>query len=170
MTGAPQSSANRISAAIQFSINIAVLLGAYGFEILGGLAPCQLCYYQRAPYFLAILVCGVVWLRPAWTRNISALLILIYFSSAALGLYHAGVEWKFWPGPASCTAMGGYNLSVEELMAQILAAPVVRCDEIPWSLFGISLAGYNALVSMGLLVAAAGTFMQAIRIRNNGHV
>ncbi len=161
---------NPVSAVLLLSVNIAVLLGAYGFEIVGGLAPCQLCYYQRAPYFLAILACSAAWLRPAWARSMFALLTPIYFTSASLGLYHAGVEWKFWPGPASCTALGNSNIPVEELLAQILAAPIVRCDEIPWSLFGISLAGYNALISVGLLAAAASAFVHETRRRKNGDV
>jgi disulfide bond formation protein DsbB len=164
----PDATAKPIYVIIQLGISIAVLLGAYGFEILGGLAPCQLCYYQRAPYFLAIIVCAIAWLYPRWMRTLLAMLVAIYLISVGLGIYHAGVEWKFWPGPASCTAMGNSNIPVEELMAQILAAPIVRCDEIPWSLFGISLAGYNALISIGLLAMAVGAFMQELGKQRNG--
>lgn len=139
--------------------NAMVLLGAYGFEFIGRLAPCQLCYYQRIPYFLAIILSGAAWLRPGQAKPLFALLMLCYLAGSGLGAYHAGVEWKLWAGPASCSAMGGGNLTVEQLMAQILAAPVVRCDEIPWSLFGISLAGYNALISAGLLALSAYAFI-----------
>jgi len=150
--------------------NVAVLLGAYGFEILGGLAPCQLCYYQRIPYFTAIVLCGAAWFRPGLARPALVLLVLNYMASASLGVYHAGVEWMWWPGPASCTVMGGSGLPVEELMAQILAAPVVRCDEVPWSLFGISLAGYNALISAGLMGLSAYAFMLGRKDRNHGRI
>ena len=146
-------------ALILLGMNAAVLLGAYGFEIIGGLAPCQLCYYQRIPYALAIAVCVLVITLPQTSRMGFMILILIFITSAGLGAYHAGVEWQWWKGPAGCTASGGTGLSVEELMAQILAAPIVRCDEIPWSLFGISLAGYNALISLGL----AGICLYALR-------
>lgn len=161
------AAAKPISVIFQLGIAVAVLLGAYGFEILGGLAPCQLCYYQRAPYFLAIIVCAMAWLYPRWMRVLLRMLAVIYLISVVLGIYHAGVEWKFWPGPASCTAPGNSDIPVEELMAQILAAPIVRCDEIPWSLFGISLAGYNVLISIALLTMALGAFMQELGKQKN---
>ena len=142
-------------AILLLAANIAVLLGAYGFEIIGGLAPCKLCYYQRIPYVAAILVCLAALLRPGLARVGFAGLALLYALGAGLGIYHAGVEWKWWAGPASCSAMGASDIPLEELMAQILAAPIVRCDEIPWSLFGLSLAGYNVLISLGLMGLSA---------------
>ncbi len=141
-------------------MNGVVLLGAYGFEIIGGLAPCQLCYYQRVPYVMAIILCAAALLRPAMALVISAVLMINYMAGAGLGIYHAGVEWHWWAGPATCSAGAGSGGSVEALMAQILAAPVVRCDEIPWSLFGISLAGYNVLISVGLLALSAYVFLR----------
>ncbi|MFP5469036.1 MAG: disulfide bond formation protein B [Alphaproteobacteria bacterium] len=141
-------------------MNGAVLLGAYGFEIIGGLAPCQLCYYQRVPYVMAIILCAAALLGPAMAQAISAVLMINYMAGAGLGIYHAGVEWHWWAGPATCSAGAGSGGSVEALMAQILAAPVVRCDEIPWSLFGISLAGYNVLISVGLLALSAHVFLR----------
>lgn len=141
-------------------MNGAVLLGAYGFEIIGGLAPCQLCYYQRVPYVMAIILCAAALLGPAMAQAISAVLMINYMAGAGLGIYHAGVEWHWWAGPATCSAGAGSGGSVEALMAQILAAPVVRCDEIPWSLFGISLAGYNVLISVGLLALSAYVFLR----------
>lgn len=149
----------RIITVILF-MNGAVLLGAYGFEIIGGLAPCQLCYYQRVPYVMAIILCAAALLGPAMAQVISAVLMINYMAGAGLGIYHAGVEWHWWAGPATCSAGAGSGGSVEALMAQILAAPVVRCDEIPWSLFGISLAGYNVLISVGLLALSAYVFLR----------
>ena len=145
---------------VMLLMNGAVLLGAYGFEIIGGLAPCQLCYYQRIPYVMAIILCAAALLGPAMTQAISAVLMINYMAGAGLGIYHAGVEWHWWAGPATCSAGAGSGGSVEALMAQILAAPVVRCDEIPWSLFGISLAGYNVLISVGLLALSAYVFLR----------
>ena len=168
--------AGRLPAApVLFGLSLAVLLGAYGFEILGGLAPCQLCYYQRAPYFLAIALSALAWVRPAWGAPLYGLLMLTFLTGAGLGVYHAGVEWKFWPGPASCSALGSSDIPLEQLMAQILAAPVVRCDEIPWSLFGLSLAGYNVLISMGALALSLCAYRRAaeqrkFRERNHGGV
>jgi len=134
-----------------FAASAAVLLGAYAFQYIGGLAPCKLCLYQRIPYGLAMLVSGGALILPAHARLAHALLIAIFAVSMGLGVHHAGVEWRWWEGPASCSNLLGGAANVEELTAMILAAPVVRCDEIPWSLFGISLAGYNALISMALM-------------------
>lgn len=138
-------------ALVLLALSVAILAGAYAFEIFGGLIPCELCHYQRAPYAVAILLCAMILLAPETARAGLALLVLCYAASAILGAYHAGIEWKWWPGPAACSAPGAPAASVEELLAQILAAPVVRCDEVPWSLLGISLAGYNALISLGLM-------------------
>ena len=134
----------------------AVLAGAYAFQHLGGMAPCKLCLWQRWPHATAILigiaiaVTGEV--KLAWLGAIAAL------STAAIGAYHVGVEQGWWEGPTSCTSSGVSNLSAQELMDQILAAPLVRCDDIAWQLAGISMAGWNAIVSlmlMGLWLKAA---------------
>lgn len=160
MTGIFRAADARQIITVILLMNGAVLLGAHGFEIIGGLAPCQLCYYQRIPYVMAIILCAAALLGPAMTQAISAVLMINYMAGAGLGIYHAGVEWHWWAGPATCSAGAGSGGSVEELMAQILAAPVVRCDEIPWSLFGISLAGYNVLISVGLLALSAYVFLR----------
>lgn len=136
---------------LMFAASLAVLLGAYGFQYIGGLAPCKLCLYQRIPYALVILISGGAILWPASARLAHGALIVIFAVSAGLGVHHAGVEWHWWAGPASCSNLLGGAANIEELTAMILAAPVVRCDEVPWSLFGISLAGYNALISLALM-------------------
>ena len=160
MIGVLRTTGSRQLIAVILLASGAVLLGAYGFEIIGGLAPCQLCYYQRIPYVVAIILCAAALLGPAMARRLSAVLMINYMAGAGLGIYHAGVEWHWWAGPATCSAGAGSGGSVEELMAQILAAPVVRCDEIPWSLFGISLAGYNVLISAGLFALSAYIFLR----------
>ncbi len=170
MTGAFRAAGSRQLIAGVLLTSIAVLLGAYGFEIIGGLAPCQLCYYQRIPYVTAIILCAAALLRPGTGRAISAVLMINYMVGAGLGIYHAGVEWHWWAGPATCSAGAGPGGSVEELMAQILAAPVVRCDEIPWSLFGISLAGYNVLISAGLLALSAYIFLHWKKDHEHGRI
>lgn len=136
----------------------ALLLGAYGFELIGGLAPCKLCYYQRIPHVAAVVLSIIALLRPARYREILPLLVLVYAFSTGLGIYHTGIEWRWWPGPGSCSAPGGWggaNATIEELMTQLSTTPVVRCDVAPWTLFGLSLAGYNALISFGLLALSA---------------
>lgn len=156
--------------AILLLISAAVLLGAYGFQFIGGLAPCKLCIYQRIPYFAALVLCALGLLQPGIMRWTAAILVADFLTGAGLGVYHAGVEWHWWAGPTSCSAIGGSAGTTEQLMAQILNAPIVRCDEIPWSLFGISLAGYNALISAGLALLAAAIFLNGMKEQNLGRI
>lgn len=127
-----------------------LLLGAFAFQHLGGLAPCKMCLWQRWPHAAAALI-GAALLAGAprgliWAGAAAAA------STAAVGAYHAGVEWGWWPGPSSCTGAGidlnamsgGDLLSLEGPMG------VVLCDEIVWQLFGLSMAGWNAVLSLAL--------------------
>ncbi|WP_136441595.1 disulfide bond formation protein B [Pacificoceanicola onchidii] len=126
----------------------AMMLGAFGFQFLGEMPPCKLCIYQRYGHVIAILAGLVAYMRPVnpvlWIGALGAL------SSSVIGAYHAGVELKWWEGPNTCTSGSIEGLTPEELLAQITAAPIVRCDEIPWEMFGISMAGWNAIASLGL--------------------
>lgn len=150
-----------------FAASGALLGGAWAFQILGGLAPCELCLLQRYPHY-GVLVLALIVLpisRGATGRLLGLVALLIglaWLASAGIGGFHVGVEQHWWQGLAAC-GTGGVdgNLSLEALKAQILAAPVVRCDEVPWSLLGISLAGYNLLFS-GVLAAIA--FIVALRL------
>ena len=139
---------------IVFLISVATLGGAYLFQYVGGLAPCELCYWQRIPYAVGIplsalaIVAGRttnIGLTPLTLMTICALTFAV---SAGLGLYHAGVEYKWWEGPSACTGAGAIPMTLEDLASGLAAPSIVRCDEIPWSLFGISLAGYNFLISL----------------------
>ncbi|MBB3994591.1 disulfide bond formation protein DsbB [Sulfitobacter undariae] len=128
----------------------ALLLGAYGFQHIGNMAPCKLCLWQRWPHAAAILI-GVLILitrkaKLAWLGALAA------FSTAAIGIYHVGVEQGWWQGPTTCTSSGVSNMSPQDLMNQILAAPLTRCDDIAWQLAGISMAGWNAMISLALMV------------------
>lgn len=134
----------------------AVLLGAYGFQHLGGLAPCKMCLWQRWPHAAAIaiglLILATDRITLAWLGAIATL------TTAGIGLFHVGVEQGWWEGPTSCTSAGVGGLSADELLNQILAAPLVRCDDIAWQLAGISMAGWNAILSLvltGMWIAAA---------------
>lgn len=128
----------------------ALLLGAYGFQHLGGMAPCKLCLWQRWPHATAIVIGLVIMVtgevKAAWLGAVAAL------STAGIGLYHVGIEQGWWEGPTSCSSSSVSGMSAEDLMNQILAAPIIRCDEIAWQLAGISMAGWNAIAS--LLLAA----------------
>ncbi len=126
----------------------AILLGAFAFQHIGGMPPCKLCLWQRWPHAAAALIGLVIFftgkIQFAWLAAIASL------STAAIGAYHVGVEQGWWEGPTSCTSSGVSNLSSEELLNQILAAPLVRCDDIAWQMAGISMAGWNALLSLVL--------------------
>jgi len=129
-------------------LSLAVLLGAFGFQYIGGLAPCHLCLLERYPHGIAFGLGVVVFFLPNRWLYLAGGLLLLY--GTGLAFYHVGVEQHWWVGPTSCTSQSISGLSTAQLMDQILAAPLVRCDEIPWSLFGISMAGWNGLISLGL--------------------
>ncbi|QQS13529.1 MAG: disulfide bond formation protein B [Rhodospirillales bacterium] len=136
--------------------SFALLLGALAFQHVGGLPPCQMCYWQRYGH-LAVLAFAWGALLPVATPARVALLALAgvaLLATAGIGAYHAGVEWKWWQGPAGCSATSGVGKSLEELRRMVLGTKMVRCDEIPWSLLGLSMAGWNALISAALAAAA----------------
>ena len=129
----------------------AILAGALGFQFIGGLAPCPLCIWQRWPHVAALVIAAlavtVLWRH---TGPLAVLGMLAMLVSAGLGLYHTGIERGWWPGPDTCTSSDITNLSTDQLMAQILNAPLVRCDEVVWDLLGLSMASWNAVISLGL--------------------
>ena len=131
--------------------SLALLLGAFGFQYVGELAPCPMCLWQRWPHAVAIVLalatCTVLW---RFRRPLSAVAALVVAAGAGIGVYHAGVEQKWWEGPSTCTTSDPAGLSTEELLAQIQEAPLVACDQIVWDMFGITMAGWNAIISVGL--------------------
>jgi disulfide bond formation protein DsbB len=141
-------------------VSVATILGAYFFQFVLGLPPCPLCLEQRIPYYIAIpvaILLAVGVLRGVPTRLIRgglATLAAVMVVGVALGAYHAGVEWKFWPGPTDCTGPINDFGSAGNLLKQIQTTSVVRCDEAAWRFLGLSLAGYNALISAVLAFIA----------------
>lgn len=135
--------------------SMALLAGAFAFQAMG-YPPCHLCLWQRWPHAAALLIGVVVWLS-GW-RKLCWLGALSAGVTGCLGIYHTGVERGFWPGPTTCTAGNVAGLSTDDLLNQILSAPLVRCDEVAWSLLGLSMASWNAIFSLALAaiwVAAA---------------
>jgi disulfide bond formation protein DsbB len=134
----------------------AMLATAHAFETFGGYAPCLLCLRQREVYWTALSlgVAAMVLVRlPAGTRLRAAtcwLLGLVFLVGAGVAIYHAGAEWKLWPGPTACAAARGVDAAA--LDAFLKGAPVraPSCEEAPWVFAGLSMAGWNALVSLGL--------------------
>ncbi len=130
--------------------SLSLLLGAFAFQHLGGLPPCKMCIWQRWPHLAAIIIGA---LAIGFDKPRLALLgALAALTTGLIGFYHVGVEQKWWDGPNSCTSSGNLGLSPEDLLDKIMAAPVVRCDEIPWDLFGISMAGWNGILSLIFVV------------------
>ena len=138
-------------------MSAAILGSAYAFQHVGGLQPCTLCLYQRWPWWiagsLALLALFLVRER-RMSRALAALGALAVLVGAGIAIYHTGIEQHWWTGPTACSGTAAAPQTLEALRAQVLAAPVVRCDDIPWSLFGISMAGYNALISLATGLAA----------------
>ena len=139
-----------------FAVSGALLIGAHLFERVGGLAPCILCLDQREAHWAAIAVAaaGLASARIFKSRLGAAAAVgaaaLVYAVSAGLAFYHAGVEYKFWPGPALCSGGGVVDLNdIGAALANGAGGP--SCEEAPWRLFGVSMAGYNLLVSAALL-------------------
>lgn len=138
--------------------SVALLGGAFAFQYIGGLAPCQLCLYQRWPHAVAILI-GVVALTTG-RRGLAWVGMLAALATAAIGMFHVGVEQKWWEGLATCTAGSIAGISASDLLDPTKdVAAVVRCDEIAWSMLGVSMAGWNVIVSLVL----AGIWAKAAR-------
>ncbi len=128
----------------------ALLGGAFGFQHLGGLPPCDMCLWQRWPHAAAIVIGALALFTPG--RGLPLLGALAALGAAGLGLYHTGVERGWWPGPSTCSTGDVSGLSPEALLEQIMTAPIVRCDEVAWEMFGLSMASWNALASLALAV------------------
>jgi len=126
----------------------ALLLGAFAFQHLGGLAPCKLCLWQRWPHGAAVVIGALALMVPGRALPLAG--ALAAFCTAAIAAYHAGVEQGWWQGPATCTASAPGGVSADALFDRIMTAPVVRCDEIPWQMWGLSMAGWNMALSLAL--------------------
>jgi disulfide bond formation protein DsbB len=132
----------------------ALIGGALLFQYVGGLQPCELCLYQRWPYYAMIVMSALALAagRPgvsAWATGIAA---LAFLAGASLAFYHVGVEQHWFAGPAACTGASAGGGSIEDFRKQLMAQQPVRCDEPQWALLGVSLAGWNLLASLALVV------------------
>lgn len=158
---APSGRRGRFAVGAIVLVSAGMLLGALGFQYLGGLPPCPLCHLQRYPYIATLALGLLALVARGRLRAILIWMAAIGFGiTAGIGGYHAGVEYGWWPGPDSCTGTVGLDAtSIEDLRAALEGAPVIRCDEVVWSLAGLSMAGYNALIAgaMTLFCLAAGT-------------
>ena len=136
--------------------SVVALATALAAQYLGGLPPCSLCHYQRWPYIATIcLAAAALSFDPgAVRRALVAFCGIAFVAGAGVASYHVGVEQGWLTGPAACSGANIGATTIEELRRQLLATPVVRCDEVAWSMFGISFAGYNLIASLGLAAAS----------------
>jgi len=129
---------------------LALLAGAYGFQYIGGLVPCELCWWQRYAHAaaLGLAITSLTMGQRAWVWLSGVALAC----AAAIGGFHAGVEYGWWKGFTECTTTVKFGAGTDALSA-IMAAPVIRCDVVQWKLLGISMAGYDFLVSGAVALA-----------------
>jgi disulfide bond formation protein DsbB len=143
--------ANATARLIALLLPTTLLLGALGSQYLGGLYPCEMCYWQRWPHGAAIALAALAFTAPAHSQRSRLLTLLAALAiavSGAIGVYHAGVEAGIFEGFTTCTAMSSGG-STAELLRQITHAPIIRCDQVQFAFLGISMAGWNAILSLG---------------------
>ncbi len=160
------------AAAVVAAGSAAMLLGAYFFQYVLHVQPCPLCLEQRIPHYIAAPLAAVVAFAAAKgaPRTLVAVglaaLVIALLTSAGIGVYHSGVEWRWWPGPADCTGeIASFGAAGGNLLRQIQRAEVVRCDEVQWRFAGLSLAGYNVLISFALGLVAGWGLLRTIKPR-----
>ena len=157
------------AAALVAAGGAATILGAYFFQYVLKLPPCPLCLDQRVAYYVSIPLAVVLAFaaarhapRPLLAAGFAIIALAMLFN-AGLALFHAGVEWKWWPGPRECSGPISDLGSGGDLLSQLQTISVVRCDEAAWRFLGLSLAGYNVLISLAL--AAIATWGLAVLVR-----
>ncbi|UXN75299.1 disulfide bond formation protein B [Devosia sp. A8/3-2] len=146
---------DKITAAIAFVLGLAAIAGARGSQLIGGLVPCELCLEQRPAYYWGLPLLLLVLLArnklPLTVWYVAmAIVAAIFARGTFMGGFHAGVEWGFWPGPTACTGVGG-PMDFNSLN-NLNDAHVIGCDVVQFRFLGISLAGYNALISAAIVV------------------
>lgn len=154
---------------IAFLASAAMLATAHAFQTFGGLQPCTLCLRQREVYWAALPVAAAAFAadHSAWRARLrplfAVLLALVFLTGVGIAVYHAGAEWKFWPGPSTCSSTGAGASAAA--MARLLSGArfsAPRCDEAAWRLAGLSMAGWNALISLGLASLSAASAKERV--------
>ncbi len=157
----------RTSALLILLASLGTLGVALAFQYVGGYEPCELCHWQRYPYvataLLAVAGLALVSRAPAWTMASLGVSVLVFLIGGGIAVFHVGVEEGWWQGTAACGAVGSRAATLEELRQQILARPVIRCDEPQWSLFGLTMAGYNVILSLAFAGFALIAVVHAVR-------
>ncbi len=167
-------STNSSRANSAFLLAFFTILAAWGFEHIGGYRPCELCQIQRLPYYIGLPILLIIiglWNRiiPILRIILTLIVALLFMWGAYMGAYHAGFEWGFWPGPASCSGdVGALNFSDLSRMNETIIVP---CDKPQWRFLGLSFAGYNAIIStiisLILLWSAKGQYERLQNMHTN---
>lgn len=139
-------------------LSVLALASAYYFQFVLNLPPCQLCLIQRWPFYAAIPAAAIaVWVSrraPVVSRLLLLLAGLAFLAGAGVAAYHAGVEWGFWPGPDSCSGSFSATSDADAFLQRLQAVQVVSCSEASWRFAGLSLAGWNVPLSLGIALIA----------------
>jgi disulfide bond formation protein DsbB len=141
------------SGAVALLLAAGAIIVALGYQHIGGYAPCELCLEQRYAYYAGVplLFLALVALSAGQARAAALLFVLValaFLGNAALGVYHAGVEWQFWPGPAACSGSQAITTNAGNMLEALQQTNVVRCDQAAWRFIGISFAGWNVVCSL----------------------
>ncbi|TMJ17341.1 MAG: disulfide bond formation protein B [Alphaproteobacteria bacterium] len=128
-------------------VPLGLLAGAFGSQYWGGLYPCEMCWWQRYAHIAALPFAALAFMAGPERERALVLAALAIATSGAIAFYHAGVELGYFEGFTQCTSTGAGG-SAEDLLKAVFAAPMIRCDEIQWSFLGISMAGWNAILSL----------------------
>jgi disulfide bond formation protein DsbB len=141
-------------------IGLATIAGFFFFQYVLGYPPCPLCLEQRVAYYVAVPLAAMILLGLSVGSSNKVLMLALLAIAAAmlwnagLGVYHSGIEWKWWPGPQDCSGPLTDFSSGGGLLQQLQNVRVIRCDEAAWRFLGLSLAGYNVLISLALAAIA----------------
>ena len=147
----PNLARAEVARLIALLLPLALLGGALGSQYLGGLYPCEMCYWQRWPHGAAIVLAALAFTAPAASARSRLLVLLAALAiavSGAIGVYHAGVELGVFEGFTTCTSTAR-AATTKDLLDQLMKVPLVRCDQVQWAVLGISMAGWNAILSLG---------------------
>jgi disulfide bond formation protein DsbB len=158
-----------LAKALSLLVPAALLAGAFGSEHLGGLNPCEMCWWQRWPHMaaaaFALVAIAAAGRLPDRGRSFVWLAALAILVSGGIGVYHAGVEAGIFEGITRCSAVDASG-TAEDVLNRIMNAPIIRCDQVQWSLFGISMAGWNAILSISSALVILWLSLKRPRIRS----
>jgi disulfide bond formation protein DsbB len=144
-------SGERLARWLALLIPATLLAGAWGAQLIGHLYPCEMCHWQRWPHYAALAAALLAFaVKPRAAVPLVIVATLLIATSGLIAIFHAGVEYHWWQGFTACTSTATLDgLSAAERLEQLMNAPIVRCDAAQWTFAGVSLAGFNALASLG---------------------